>query len=342
MKHLRIIALFVAAIFGLSGCKAFRTVSDNGRYTSQGKPYELIVVCSQPEWEGALGDTLRSVLAAPVQHIDRDEPLFDLLHVTKRGFTNLVLNHRNILKVVVSPEVETPAVAVQYDLTASPQVVLTLQGPTLHSVVDYVSENRENLVYVLEKAERDRAVDFAAQYPETKLGAAIRDRFGIEMDVPKGYVLAKEEPDFMWMRYEYPSASQGFMLYSYPYEGPASLSETSLAEARRKFAARIPGPSDNSYMATSAVYPLSYRMIRIDGRLWAELRGFWDVEGDFMGGPFVSYSTVDTATQRVVTLDAYVYSPKLGKRNFLRGVEHLVYMIRFPQTGSRTAQEGME
>lgn len=332
MKRLRfLIPVCLAALSLLGGCKAFNTASDTNRYSSQGKPYELIVVCSQPEWEGQLGDTLRSVLAAPIPYLDREEPLFSLLHVTQRGFTKLVVSHRNILKVVVNPEIAAPTVAVQYDLTASPQIVMTLQGPDLASMIGYLSQNRQNLVYVLEKAERDRAVDFAAEFPDKRIGEVIRQTFGIEMTVPKGYVLAKQEPDFMWMRYEYPTASQGFMLYSYPYKGPVSLSAEALEAARLKYAARIPGPSDGSHMTTSSVYPPQYRMIRIEGRLWAELRGFWDVEGDFMGGPFVSYSTVDTATNRVITLDCYVFSPKLGKRNFMRGVEHLVYMIRFPR-----------
>ena len=68
------------------------------------------------------------------------------------------------------------------------------------------------------------------------------------------------------------------------------------------------------------------------------MRGFWDVEGDFMGGPFVSYTTVDTATDRVVTLDCYVYSPKLPKRNYMREVEHLLHLVKFPAaTGSASA-----
>ena len=71
--------------------------------------------------------------------------------------------------------------------------------------------------------------------------------------------------------------------------------------------------------------------MKIGDRTWAELRGFWDVENDFMGGPFVSYSTLDEATGRVLTIDGYVYSPKLDKRNFMREVEHLVYMIDFPK-----------
>ena len=332
MKHFRILAVFCLAALLVGGCKAFRSASDNSRYTSQGKPYELIVVCSQPEWEGKLGDTLRSILAAPIPYLDRTEPLFDLLHVTQRGFNKLVVNHRNILKVVVDKNIAAPSVAVQYDATAQPQIVMTLQGPDQSSLIAYLSDNRDNLVHVLEKAERDRAIDFAEEFSDAKIDQAIEKTFGIEMSVPKGYVLAKQEPDFMWLRYEYPSASQGFMLYSYPYEGARSLSAESLEAARLKFAARIPGPSDGSYMTTSRVYPPLYRMIRIEGRLWAELRGFWDVENDYMGGPFVSYSTVDEATNRVLTLDCYIYSPKLAKRNFMRGVEHLIYLIHFPET----------
>lgn len=130
------------------------------------------------------------------------------------------------------------------------------------------------------------------------------------MTVPKGYVLAADEKDFLWARYEYPTASQGFFIYSYPYQGKESLSPGALLAARNKFAARIPGPADGSYMTTSEAFEPDYRMFRLEGRLWCELRGFWDVHGDFMGGPFVSYTTVDTATGRVFTIDCYVYSPK--------------------------------
>ena len=71
-------------------------------------------------------------------------------------------------------------------------------------------------------------------------------------------------------------------------------------------------------------------MFRQQDRLWVEMRGFWDVKGDFMGGPFVSYTTVDQATKRVFTLDCYIYSPKNPKRNYLREVEHLLYLVKFP------------
>ena len=55
-----------------------------------------------------------------------------------------------------------------------------------------------------------------------------------------------------------------------------------LTEARNRFAARIPGPSEGSYMITADVYEPDLRTFRLEGRLWVELRGFWDVKNDFM------------------------------------------------------------
>lgn len=331
MKKMLTTAFVVLLALAATGCDAFHKLSKDHKKSAQGRPYELIVVCSQDKWTGEVGDTLRSVLTAPVPYLNQTEPLFDVLRVTERGFSGLVADHRNILQVVTDPRLDSASVAVQYDVTARPQIILTLQGPDNRRLTDYVSAHREQLVQVLEKAERDRALASASQYNETGIRQAIRKRFDVDMTVPKGYLLAAEQPDFLWARFEYPEASQGFFIYSYPYAGKQSLTAEALIAARNQFAARIPGPSDGSYMTTSEVFAPSYRIFRLEGRLWIEMRGFWDVEGDFMGGPYVSYTTVDEHTGRVLTLDCYVYSPHLHKRNFIRGVEHLLYLVNFPE-----------
>ena len=121
----------------------------------------------------------------------------------------------------------------------------------------YLAENRENLVYALEKAERDRAVKANETYGNPGIESAILKTFGVEMKVPKGYTLAAQKPDFIWARNEYPTASQGFFIYSYPYEGKQSLTEEALVAARNKYAAQIPGPSEGSYMITSDAFARS-------------------------------------------------------------------------------------
>lgn len=332
MKNLRRPILLLLAALSAAACDAFRTLNGSSLRTSQGAPYELLVVCEQNLWNGEAGDTLRAVLTEPVAYLNQTEPRFDVLRVRAQDLTGMLADHRNILKVNIDPSLEKAATGVEYDATASPQIVLTLQGPDEKSIVEYASTYRNEIVAVLEAAERNRALAFAEKFGAPAVEQAVERTFGVEMDVPKGYILAADGKDFLWARCEYPTASQGFFLYTYPYEGPEAMSAEALTRARNKFAARIPGPSEGSWMTTSDVFPPAYRMFYLEGRLWCELRGFWDVENDYMGGPFVSYTTVDTQTNRVFTLDCYVYSPKLHKRNFLRGVEHLLYGVKFPQT----------
>ena len=332
MKHLLHTLLLALVVAGfLPGCDALNKLSDAKRNSSQGAPYEVVVICTQPQWESALGDTLRVILRAQDPYLNSAEPLFSLFQVTPRHLTKIVSDHRNRIDVDINPNYEQASAEVQYDVASSPQIVVTLKAPSEGVLTDYLSENRESLVQLFEKTERDRDIAYARNYNEKFIGEQIEKTFGVRMTVPKGYVLAKQTADFMWMRYEYPSASKGFLLYSYPYTGKMSLSEGEVQTMRLKFAAEVPGPSEGSYMTTSSVFPPQYRLVKIGGRTWAELRGFWDVENDFMGGPFVSYSTLDEATGRVLTIDGYIYSPKLDKRNFMREVEHLVYMIDFPK-----------
>lgn len=197
----------------------------------------------------------------------------------------------------------------------------------------------------MEKAERDRSVDYGKRFASEQTEVLLREKFGVQMYVPDNFQVRTQSDDMVWISQEYPAASQGFFIYKYPYGGKGSLSTASLIAARDKFAARIPGPADGSYMSTVKQiadaagenyidFEPQMRMLEIDGRTWIEMAGLWDVENYVMGGPFVSYTTVNQATNEVVTLDCYVYAPKGDKRNMLRELEHFVYLINFPATSA--------
>jgi hypothetical protein len=59
-----------------------------------------------------------------------------------------------------------------------------------------------------------------------------------------------------------------------------------------------------------------------------ELRGLWDVENDFMGGPYVSYTFADNESEYIITVFGYVYNPNKDKRNLLRQVEAILYSTK--------------
>ena len=333
-------AIFIVAILLLTiGCDSFRSLT-GAKKTAQGSPYEVLVVCDGREWESQLGEELRTVLGTPVEMLNQVEPMFDIVRITARDFKHLLPSYRNILKVLCSPEVKETAILAQYDVVASPQIVLTFQGPSTAAMVEYLRLNGKSLLQVLEIAERNRTIEYARKQGAKALEKIIREEFDIEMPISNGYLFRAESDDFVWASNEYPVASQGFFIYTHPFNGESSVTTEALVKARNNFAKRIPGPSDGSYMTTVKRIPNieddSYvdflpqrKVVKIDGREWIELRGFWEVEHDFMGGPFVSYTTLDEREGELLTIDCYVYSPKYGKRNFLRPLEHLVHGVKF-------------
>ncbi len=328
MKKIITLLIALVAITSIS-CDALHTVTSNS-VSSQGSPYELIVVCDQREWDSPLGSTLRNMFDAEIPYLAQSEPYFSMFRVTQQSYNNLILKHRNIVVVNVNATIQEPAIVVQYNQHATPQIVMTMQGGSIESLTEYITENRDMVMQVLEKAERDRDIAYGEKFSVEMLDKLIDKKFDIGIKIPKGYTLRNELDDFVWLSYEFPTASQGLFMYSYPSQGNSSLKLGALVEARNRYAALIPGPSDGSYMSTYMEVDPEYRIFRLNGRLWAEMRGLWRVEGDYMGGPFVSYSTIDVRTNRVLTLDCYVYSPKLGKRNFLRSVEHILYNVNIP------------
>ncbi len=340
MKRLFSIITSLAVLLTIVGCDSVSSLT-GVKKTAQGSPYEVLVVCDAREWESPLGAELREVLGAPVEMLNQHEPMYDVMRVTARDFKHLLLSHRNIIKVLCSPSVKEVAMLAEYDVEATPQIVITFQGPSIKAMVAYLKENGESLCRVIEMAERNRTIEFAKQQGAMALEQLIKKKFGVDMVIPNGYKLRSESEDFLWISNEYPTASQGFFLYSRPLEGRASVTPKAMVDARNAFAKRIPGPADGSYMTTVTKIPNldndgytdvmpECKALRINGHEWLEMRGFWDVYGDYMGGPFVSYTTVDKASGRLLTLDCYIYSPKEDKRNFLRQLEHLVYGISFP------------
>ena len=343
MKQLSKIVTFALIVLAFVGCREFHTLSKDGKKPIQGGAYEVLVVCDNSEWESPLGTKLRELLEQPVEMLNQNEPMFNVLRITSGDLRHLLLQHRNILKVVISDKVAQAQINAQYDLDAAPQIVLTFQAPTQKAALEYLEANGDALTKVLEIAERNRTIAYAEKHNVKVLNDLLHSEFDIDAKIPKGYELRSQSENFLWASYEFPTASQGFFCYSYPYRGKGSLTADYLVAMRNQFAKRIPGPSDGSYMITveqipdaegKGVLPLRplYRSVVVNGREWIEMRGFWDVENDYMGGPFVSYTTVNDATNEVFTIDCYVFSPKYGKRNFLRPLEHLVYLISFPQS----------
>lgn len=298
---------------------------------STGRPYEIFVVAPNVLWDGAAGDTLRYFFEQDVKWLNQPEPLYDIYRISPESVNSLTLRHRNLIFMTVDTALDQSALTATWDRDAKEQLVINIISPAADSMASYIGQHQEMLIALLDKAERDRMVAKGAAFADVTIGDKISQKFGFTMNVPKGYRIRENKPDFLWISYEMPLSSQGVVIYS--FDGSDALSGPQIIEQRNVAVGKIPGPSDGSYMTTELMFGYESHVVVINGVRWAETKGFWKVEGDFMGGPFVNYTTYDAATGRMVGIDLYVSAPdpKNGKRNYIRQLESLVMSVRLGQ-----------
>lgn len=324
--------LMVGIAIAASGCKGCR---DRDRPPtlpgSHGAAFDVIVVANHSAWDGVLGDSVRSVMRAPVPMINSYEPQFYLIRSTPQAHSVHLRRHRNTIVLDISPEHAEPRMVTENNRFAAPQIIVYVQGPNQAALARYVGEHGHYLRQIFAIAERDRFLALAHRSPAVQLQTLVQEKFGFEMSIPQGFTLANNLDNFLWLRQEYPQSSQGIVIYTYPHSGPEDFTLEALMARRNGFVGLIPGEVAGSYMTTYPDLGPEISSFGIRGRQWIEMRGFWDVHGDFMGGPFVSYTTLDAPRNRIVTLDFYVYSPdpKKPKRNLLRQLESKVHGVRF-------------
>ena len=80
-------------------------------------------------------------------------------------------------------------------------------------------------------------------------------------------------------------------------------------------------------MATERRIAPTVKTLRVGGRTIVEMRGLWQMEGDIMGGPFVSHTIVDTLRGVTLTAEAFVYAPGEQKRNIIKRLEAALYTL---------------
>ena len=62
------------------------------------------------------------------------------------------------------------------------------------------------------------------------------------------------------------------------------------------------------------------------------MRGLWKIiNGEAMGGPYVSHTRLDQINGRIVTAEAFLYGAGQKKRNALRQAEAILYTLSLPQ-----------
>ena len=302
-----------------------------------GRAGEVVVVIEKSDWESALGNSIRELLACDCPWLTPREPLYSLANVTPGGFGDMFKVHRNIVICQVDPQAQKTGVEIHSDVWASPQCVIKVCAYTTEEACALISENKDLITNAIEQAERDRVVNNCIIYEEKDIAKSVEEVFGGSPHFPVGYKLRKMNSNFAWIAYEKQYSNQTILMYKYPAGGNDSdfTEENIIAHRDSVMKANVPGMFEGTYMTTSQYILPEVTYMKYKGRSFAQTRGYWEVYNDYMGGPFVSHSFYSPDGKEIIVTEAFVYAPKYDKRQLLRQVESILYSFSWKKEDTK-------
>jgi len=296
-----------------------------------GLPYEMLVVMDDEQWERPLGRAVFNVLDTDVPGLPQSERSFRISRVDPSAFnSNMFRIMRNVIKVDIQDIYSQPKFKFARNVYSYPQMVMTLQAPDEASLAEYINANQQSIIDFFTKAEMNREIENLREKHNPEVSRLAREILDVDVWVPWEVNRFKKGKDFLWASTNIGKKDMSIVLYSYPYTDNNTFTlEYFLQKRDSVMRVNIPGGPEGSYMTTNHDY-VYVEDGTVRGKYAQIARGLWRVQGDRMGGPFVSHSRVDEVNGRVVVAEAFIYAPESLKRDFLRRMEAALYTVQLP------------
>lgn len=299
---------------------------------ASGLPYEMLVVMDDAQWDRPLGRAVFNVLDSDVPGLPQSERSFRISRVEPDGFnSNMFKIMRNVIKVDIQNIYTQPKFKFARNVYSYPQMIMTLQAPDEESLTEYINNNQQSIIDFFTKAEMNREIENLRERHNPEVSRLAEEILGVDIWVPWELNKFKKGKDFLWASTNVGKKDMNLVLYSYPYTDKNTFTLDYFLQKRDSvMKANIPGGPKGSYMTTNHDY-VYVEDGTVRGKYAQIARGLWRIQGDRMGGPFVSHSRVDEANGRVVVAEAFIYAPESLKRDLLRRMEAALYTLQLPQ-----------
>ena len=294
-------------------------------------------------------DLVKHTLGADMYGLPQMEPYMVLTQVSQRQFDDYLKPTRNILIIDINKDKYTQVkVHRGRNQWSQPQAIYRIQAPDDESWVAFWLAHGEQVREWFIREELSRQAHFYRASTNKTARAAMQKK-GIDMLIPEDYMmlmdtlLSDEDIEVVWCCNNKGSMRRDVVVYSYPYTSQEQFSNTAICSMRDEVLGRIVSAQvDGSHMGTEYKYfpPISRQVqaLPTDTSIQKdtlpppfyaiETRGLWKIiDGEAMGGPFVSLTRLDMVRGRVVTAEVFIYASGQKKRNALRQAEAILYTL---------------
>ena len=317
-----------------------------------GRLNSLVVVADSSTWLAGAGDSVAYFFEAPYILLPQPEPIFDVRFINPerviaepswgqlRNYvvladlsdaesptTQMVLNDLTDEKIQ-QVRTEGFGTAVAKNKWATGQQLVYIMGKNYNELLNGMSSVYPGVVKRIQQGEEERMrVTTYFEGTNRRLGDTIRLIAGANIQIPGGYDRVPLDTDkVVWLRKEVQGASLNIMATKVPYENQSQLTKEGLKEIRNRLGREyVSSTTEGTYMQINDTdLPLFTEATELNGAFAIEGRGIWEIENDFLAGPFVSYLMNDTANKELVFVDGFVYAPGRRKRDLMAEVVQVI------------------
>lgn len=307
--------------------------------SATGSIYECLVVTPKmPQ----VTHEVRETMGADMYGLPQMEPYFTVTTITTAQFDDMFKSTRNILIVDINEQKYTHVKLLKSrDMWSKPQALIRIQAPNEDDFLSYWREHGEAVREWFVREELARQVYFY-RASTNKDARARLNKQGYDLLIPEDFMLIMdtvlEDVRVLWTCNNKGSMRKDVLVYSYPYTAQEQFGNEALIAKRNEVlgqlvTAQVPG----SHMGTEFKhFPPVTRSVQalrdtVGGFYAMETRGLWKMlDGEAMGGPFVSLSRLDQVNGRVVTAETFLFAAGQKKRNALRQCEAILYSLEMP------------
>jgi hypothetical protein len=314
--------LVCVLLFSCNEKKTKRTTETSGKINS------VAVIVDDQLWNGEVGDSIRNKFASPVLGLPQEEPVFSLTQYPVKLLEGFMSNSRNIIVIKKEAKSQFKIVTNEY---ANPQVVVHISGNSVQELLDTIQANDSIIIQKIKKSEI-RILQNQIKDDSLANTEKITEKFNVKINIPTKYKMVMHGKRFMWFKKEITSGNLSLVFYQIPYSsikdnGNAINRITKIRDSIGRI--YIHGAVPRTRMVTETAYSPYLSKTTIFGRETFETKGNWELERDFMSGPFINYAILDKKNNRILVIEGFVYAPSKQKRDLMFELEAIIKSVQF-------------
>jgi hypothetical protein len=283
----------------------------------------ISVIIEDQLWNGEVGDSIRNKFASPVIGLPEEEPLFTINQFPIQLLEGFATASRAMIIVKKATKNKFEIKKNQY---ASPQNVFHISGKTAVEILQLLEEHSPEIIRYIKQAEisESQRINQKALLP----AGLFKKQFQLSLQVPSNFEQVMRKPNFVWLKKNSISGSSSLLLYQLPLKTiRTSTVSAAILSMRDSIGKYIQGTEPQTYMISETGYTPYFFKSTLDHRLAYETRGTWQLQNDYMSGPFINYTIVDSINKRLVVLEGFCYSPSKEKRDVMHELDAIMHSV---------------